>query len=115
MSRNRIFEKKKSGLELLLSMLFCCAEMIGLPVLKSPVNRVEIDVSVGCSAQAGCEVLWCIFSCSCLETDWMSRSCLAGLAAHVAKGEPAQDQHQLLTVARVKVYSDTQNLVKDWL
>lgn len=40
---------------------------------------------------------------------------MAGLAAHVAKGELAQDQHQLLTGAQVKVYSDTQNLVKDWL
>lgn len=45
----------------------------------------------------------------------MSRSCLAGLAAHVAERERAQDQHQLQTGAQVKVYSDTQNLVKDWL
>lgn len=40
---------------------------------------------------------------------------MAGLAAHAATGERAQDQHQLLTGAGVKVYSDTQNLVKDWL
>lgn len=40
---------------------------------------------------------------------------MPALAAHVATGEPVQDQHQLLMGAGVKVYSDTQNLVKDWL
>jgi len=60
-------------------------------------------------------MLWCIFSYSSLETVQASSICLVQLATHVARGDPAQDQYQLLTGAQVKVYSDTQNRVKDWL
>lgn len=106
-------EEKWSGAFLVHVVLLCCDDWIACAEVSSQQGR---NVSVVCSASAGCTVLWCIFSYSCVETVWTSRSCVPGLAAHLAQGEPAPDQqHQLLTGARVKVYSDTQNLVKDWL